>query len=483
MPAPVVGLRAAVREALRTKAGLFGFGMVGFLLALVIVVPVLAPYDVISSWGESERWSDNPYSAAPDWLDAFSATKAARTKIVEWNLLQGPTRDRVDRFTYSESNTTELFKIIQLRARWTFAYDGFPQEIRLQTLYWSTEQPVIAIEWTRPDDENVTIYQASPQRLGPNVETLSLSSMTQPFNVLSAVRQWAVGVGADPVPIEKVRPHIALFAEKGPGMMDPSRAKVLKGYYSMTITVFNAEPSDKMQARFTSFGTVFGIAGTDHLRRDLFIGLLWGAPVALAFGVAAAVITVMAQVILGALGAFYGGRTDEIIQRGTDFLIILPVLPILILIGQLYQISIVWTLLIVVMFNILGGTTKVIRTIALQVKEESYVETARSYGASRLRILFRYIMPRTMPYTFALLALSVPGFIFLEASLSFIGLGDPVLPTWGALMGDASRNGALYNGLWWWIAFPALGIVFTTIAFALLGYAFDKVLNPRLREE
>jgi peptide/nickel transport system permease protein len=97
--------------------------------------------------------------------------------------------------------------------------------------------------------------------------------------------------------------------------------------------------------------------------------------------------------------------------------------------------------------------------------------------------LFRHILPRLLPYTFALIALSVPSFIFLEASLSFLGLGDPLLPTWGSILGNAYNGSAPFRGFWWWIAFPAGGIVFATVAFALLGYSFDKVLNPRLREE
>jgi peptide/nickel transport system permease protein len=136
-----------------------------------------------------------------------------------------------------------------------------------------------------------------------------------------------------------------------------------------------------------------------------------------------------------------------------------------------------------VVFGIVGSTTKVVRSIVLQIKEEQFIEAAQSYGASRGRILFKYIIPRIMPYTFALVALSVPAFIFVEASLSFLGLGDPVLPTWGAIIGEAYTQGALFYGWWWWIIFPSAGIIYTTIGFALLGYAFDKVLNPRLREE
>ncbi|HEY5539479.1 MAG TPA: ABC transporter permease [Thermoplasmata archaeon] len=468
MAAPIVGTRAAVREALRMKSGMFGFGMLLFMMVVVVAVPIIAPYDTVRAWADVSVWTDNPRVAAPDWIDSFSEKKQARTILVEW-----------DEFSIAQSNTSQVLKIALLRARWDFTYDTFPQELRLQMLStWSGRKPLITVDWRRPDGQSLTIYSASPDRLAPHVETLSLSDRV---DVQTNVRNWALGLGADDV--ASPRPHVGLYAVQDTGMLHLARANVLKGQYTLTVQAIMFNATDTVLARFTSYGTVFGLAGTDHFRRDLLVGLLWGAPVALAFGAAAAGMTVMSQVILGALGAYYGGRFDEFIQRSTDFVIILPALPILVLIGTLYQPGILTVLFIVVLFNIVGGTTKVVRSIALQTKEELYIEAARSYGASRRRILFRYIMPRTMPYTFALLALSVPSFIFLEASLSFLGLGDPVLPTWGAIMGEASRNGAVYNGIWWWIAFPAFGIVFATVAFAFLGYSFDKVLNPRLREE
>ena len=474
MAPPVVGTRAAIREALRTKSGLFGFGMLIFMLSVVVIIPFLAPYDVVRQWGDVSKWTDNPRNAKPDWIDAFSSVKEARNIIRDWG-----------DFRSAESNWSGSLKVILLTTKWNFEWDVFPPDLRLELLSsWSGRVPQITVEWERPDNERVPLYEAAPERAAPNVETISLSSDT---DVMRDVEDWAEAVALrenftlDNVSL--IRPHVTLYAQLGPGMLGPHQSTVLKGEYKLTIQVIAFGETDTVRARFTSYGTAFGLAGTDHLRRDLFIGLLWGAPVALAFGSAAAFITVMSQVILGALGAYFGGRFDEFIQRATDFLIILPLLPILILIAQLYSPNIVLILGIVIAFNIVGGTTKVVRSIALQVKEELHVEAARSYGASRLRILFRYVMPRTLPYSFALLSLSVPAFIFLEASLSFLGLGDPSLPTWGSIMGDAQRNGAIYNGFWWWIALPALGIVFATVAFAFLGYAFDKVLNPRLREE
>ena len=173
---------------------------------------------------------------------------------------------------------------------------------------------------------------------------------------------------------------------------------------------------------------------------------------------------------------------DEIIQRITEILMIIPVLPILILISFIYRIDI-WTLLLVIVaLSPLGYTTKVTRSMAPQIKEEQYVLAAISYGASSWRIIFKHILPRVVPYIFSTIALSVPSYIFLEAALSILGLGDPVRPTWGKILSDAWEYGAAYQGYWWWIILPAAAIGLTAVAFALLGYAFDKVINPRLRE-
>ncbi len=443
--------------------------MLVFLVAVVAAIPMIAPMDVVRMWNTAGAWSDLPRNAAPEWIDYFSDQKLARSIFVE-----------PDEFQKAESDTVEAFRIIILRAKWNFEFDEFPREVALYIIgNWSDRKPIVTLRWQRPDGQIFSLWTGSPIRQVPLVEVIDFGNNQQ---VISRVRSWAVGeLGANDV--EDLRPRFGMHAVVDPEMLHPNRAQVLKGEYTLFVEAIVFNKTDQFDARYLSLGNVYGLMGTDHLRRDLLIGLVWGAPVALAFGMAAALMTVFSQVILGSLGAFYGGRWDEFVQRSADFFLIIPVLPILILVGFLYQPGILSILLIVVAFSIVGGTSKVARTIALQVREEMHIEAARTYGAPRLRILFKYVIPRAMPFTFATLALAVPSFIFLEAALSFLGVGDPILPTWGAIMGDASRNGAMYNGLWWWIAFPALGILFTTVAFAILGYAFDKVLNPRLREE
>ncbi|MEM2960795.1 MAG: ABC transporter permease, partial [Candidatus Bathyarchaeia archaeon] len=100
-----------------------------------------------------------------------------------------------------------------------------------------------------------------------------------------------------------------------------------------------------------------------------------------------------------------------------------------------------------------------------------------------MRILILYIFPRIMSYAFANMVTSVPSYVFLEAALSLLGLGDPIMPTWGKIISDAYSAGALYYGFWWWILVPSGLALMTAASFALLAYAFYKILNPKLREE
>ena len=124
------------------------------------------------------------------------------------------------------------------------------------------------------------------------------------------------------------------------------------------------------------------------------------------------------------------------------------------------------------------GTAKVIRSIALQMRNFQYVEAAKLMGQSDLKVIFKHIIPQLLPLTFASVAISVPGAILAEAGLSFLGLGDPSLPTWGQILRDANTADAAARGLWWWIIPPGLMIALTGLAFFLIGNTLDSIANP-----
>jgi peptide/nickel transport system permease protein len=182
------------------------------------------------------------------------------------------------------------------------------------------------------------------------------------------------------------------------------------------------------------------------------------------------------------LGTWYGGWVDELIQRITEINLVLPFLSILIMIGTFYSRSI-WVILgATILLSIFTGSIKGYRSIFVQVKESMYIEAARAYGASSSRIVFLYLIPRMIPLLIPGLVSSVPAFVFLEASLALLGLGDPVLPTWGKIIENANSNGALYRGYYYWILEPATLLMITGLGFAMLGFALDRVFNPKLRD-
>jgi len=263
---------------------------------------------------------------------------------------------------------------------------------------------------------------------------------------------------------------------------DPETGDLIRGQYQLLLTGAAFEPDSDINAEFVFHGQVFGLAGTDQARRDLMVPLLWGAPVALAFGLLASLGTSVLTMIIAALGTWYGGWIDELIQRITEINLVLPFLSILIMVGTFYSRSI-WVILgATILLSIFTGAIKAYRSIFVQVKESAYIEAARAYGASSPRIVFLYLIPRMIPLLIPGLVSSVPAFVFLEASLALLGLGDPVLPTWGKIINDANANGALYRGYYYWILEPAALLMVTGLGFAMLGFALDRVFNPKLRD-
>ena len=227
-------------------------------------------------------------------------------------------------------------------------------------------------------------------------------------------------------------------------------------------------------------GRVYGLFGTDNQRRDLTIAMLWGTPVALTFGIVGAAVTTVTTILIAAFSAWYGGALDEILQRITELNITLPALPIAILVYILYSKSIWVILAVMILMNIFGNSLKEYRAMFLQFKEAPYIEAAMAYGATNRRIIFVYMLPRIIQVMVPQLVISVPGFVFLEATLAYLGVATPYLPTWGKVIEKALNHGAFW-GIYFWVLQPIVLVMITGLAFAFVGFTLDKILNPRLR--
>ena len=274
--------------------------------------------------------------------------------------------------------------------------------------------------------------------------------------------------------ISKLSPEDIVFS-------DTQTNKPVKGNYMFLINFYNTNDGIQIaESELIIGGKAFGIMGTDELRRDLAIGLLWGTPLALFIGLVVAIASVIMGLLYGVYAGFRGKKTDEFMMRFNDIIYALPALPFLIILSVTISNSIFLMAGFLMIFGWVG-IAKVARSMALQIKNAGYVEAATTMGQKDSKIILRHILPQLLPYAFASIAISVPAAITTEAGLSFLGLGDPSFPTWGQILHDANTFGAAARGLWWWILPPGVMIAITGLAFVFIGNALDGIVNPKTK--
>jgi peptide/nickel transport system permease protein len=359
-----------------------------------------------------------------------------------------------------------------------FDYDSYPTDFMIPySVTYGTIPPILEINVTRPDGHVFRIFYSSlPSAASEgdtNVPTSQNDFSSRVFStdkdINKNLRQYASLFDYTP---DITRPQVMLFSDTG-------NQSVLKGEYTFKIAYYFFDETDTVKSvRVIIGGTVYGFLGTDAFRRDLAIGMLWGIPIALFIGLSVAVATSIIAMIYGITAGYKGGKTDEAMMRINDFFISLPVLILLILISVRFGLNIFYIVILLVLFGWAGGA-RLMRSIALQIKNFQYVEASKMMGESDIRIIFRHIVPQLLPLTFASIAYSVPGAILAEAGLSFLGLSDLSIPTWGRILNEANSASAFTLGLWWWIVPPGLMIGITGMSFALIGYTLEHITNPR----
>ncbi|SIT54679.1 ABC transporter, permease [Mesorhizobium prunaredense] len=235
------------------------------------------------------------------------------------------------------------------------------------------------------------------------------------------------------------------------------------------------------------------VLGTDEVGRDVLNLVVHGARISLTIALLATVISLVVGTTIGMTAGYYGGVVDVWLMRFTDFFFVMPsfvlalvITPVVVeVIGRGQEIlgfrPSLFVILVVIGMTSWAFVARIVRSQTLSLKERTFIDRARVVGSSNFSIMVRHILPNLVPQIAANGALVVAGAIFVETSLSFLGLGDPLQPSWGTLLSLAQRAGAASAGAWWYLGAPGACVLTVSLSFVLIGNALDDTFNPRRR--
>jgi len=233
-------------------------------------------------------------------------------------------------------------------------------------------------------------------------------------------------------------------------------------------------------------GDVFGVPswhhplGLDDGGIDMVTLLMWGAQISLVVGFAATVVSIAIGATVGVLAGYFGGAVDSVLMRITDYFLVIPDVPLMIVVAAIWGPSL-FHIVIVIGILLWTGTARVLRAQVKSVRERVYVKRARALGAGHARIVFRHVLPQVAPLLIANTVLTVAVAIFDETALSFLGLGDPSRISLGKVIENAFQRAAISSGAWWAIVPPGVLVALIILSCSLIGGALEDSLNPRLR--
>jgi peptide/nickel transport system permease protein len=225
----------------------------------------------------------------------------------------------------------------------------------------------------------------------------------------------------------------------------------------------------------------FGPLGTDHLGRSVMTQVIWGARISLLVGLAATILAMLIGSAVGITAGFFGGWTESILMRLTEWFLVIPFLPLAIVLAAILGPSI-QNIILVIGITSWPFPARLIRAQVLTLKERLYVDRSRALGASEWHLMTRHILPNVSGLIIANTTLTVPVAILSETTLAFLGLGDPSRASWGKMLQESFEAGALTQQAWWYYVPPGVGILLVVLAFTLCGQALEEVLDPRLRD-
>ncbi|MEL7562554.1 ABC transporter permease [Dehalogenimonas sp. 4OHTPN] len=467
-----------IRTLLSSWVGRVGAAFLALMLLVSVFVLMTYPLDFGKKvWNNPVFWADYPQSAPPAWTNTFSSDA------------------RVSHTTFTADEPFDVVadstgRYLIYRFDLGYDYDEFPAftSFSLSGVTFSDRPPILSLSILRPDGKEVLLLRhivpgAAAGETAPYTrysETPFRVYLTGDQAVAYNVRDFAAGELGLSLSLAEVqaKPEAVVFGQPdGAGGFTP-----MPGEYRINVTALTYADADSIaEVKYVLGGTVYGLMGTDSLGRDLARGLLFGFPVALLIGVVTSVFITVIGTATGIISGYVGGKTDTFIQRLCDVLANVPLLPILIFLAFIIGQKLWLVILIMVVFG-WPGLTIITRSMVMQHAASQLVEATRALGASPSRIMFRHVLFQIGPFVLSQMIFSTPGAILAEAGLSFLGLGDPSIPTWGQILESGFSTGAVYVGYWWWVLPPGLLVVFAAMTFVLLALGFEPVVNPKLRQ-
>jgi peptide/nickel transport system permease protein len=221
--------------------------------------------------------------------------------------------------------------------------------------------------------------------------------------------------------------------------------------------------------------------GTDADGRSVLTELIWGARISLLIGFTATLLCVVIGAVVGIVAGHYGKVTDNLLMRVTDWFLVVPFLPLAIVLAKTLGPSL-GVIIFVIGITSWPGTARIIRAQAMAVETRPYLERSRALGAGHTHQMIRHVLPNVMPLLLANTILTVAGTILAETTLSFLGLGDPLRPSWGEMLNEAFFTGGGAAGNQIWLIAPGIAIILVVLSFTMVGHALESALDPKLRE-
>ncbi|BCS92551.1 ABC transporter permease [Metallosphaera javensis (ex Sakai et al. 2022)] len=470
-------MNKVIRDLLSRKTFIFSIVVILFFAAIALLAPVLTSYN-------------NPYQVSQQFVAAPYAVPAWATIFPQYHDL--PPDVRLTLTPVSASGVTPVNS--------SFVKITVPAGGEVNVSYpirwnWSSPYNVILSFILVPpatSDFNVNLYMN-------NINIMELS----PVPIPPAVSVTLGKPNSITFSSQTINPSNSPYVNSLPfqdqplaSLEFPKAVLPRPGMYYLVISLQNTGNSPETfllsNPHYTSLGYAYGRLGTDDNGGSVFSEFVYGARFDLYLALVASVLIIGIGLIIGLLAGYVGGFTDLTLNALTDFFLLIPGLPLLIVLisifdltGVIVNVNKAVLILLIISFLSWPGTAKIIRGQTLSLRSRTFVEASRALGEGKLRILFRHIVPNLMGILFAQLAYDVPGVILAESGLDFLGLGIIGFPTWGNMLGFATNDLSFANGFaWWWVLPPGIGIILLSTAFYYFGTAMLDVLSPyKLRGE